>query len=507
MASSLVPSELPSWAQELCENLRNHQATLTRVEVVGMENQIALALAKALSNNTTVKEIDLDLSFVHSDGVAALGDMLGMNTCIETVRIETCFNDNIHYPFADSRQHEQTCSRAAVARGIAGSSSITRLILDGHGLDDDFWSCLAENRTLRHVEISRAQLPPSFSQNYLTSARHSLKRLSISNCIVYSGDESNFVTSGLLGHALDSAFNKALVQLSSVRVQSHYSGLLPHPRIARFINIGRFRNDVLFVERGFTADCAVALAQKLKTNTRLKRLYLPDNPLGSRGVEALADMLQDNTTLQMLDIRHVFIEDGERASRALCKALMKNKALVELRIAKNFGVGFANDIAHALQVNTSLKKMDLSSTSVGDEGALKLAEALETNQTLKVLKLHRCKIGSMGATAIAKAMCQNSSLKEIHLTDNPICEVGSHALLNTLKENYSLQLLTMNPPLKPAFQTELDYWLVLTPCGRAMLRSNVIPQLIPRVLHRISKDGGASSLFTVLSERPDLLKR
>ena len=507
MKSSLVASQLPPWAQELCRNVQQNQASLTRVAIVGMQNQVALALAKALATNSTVKEIDLDLSFVHSDGVAALGDMLAMNTCIETVRIETCFNDNIHYPCAESRQYEQACSRAAIARGIAVNTSITKLILDGHGLDDDFWTCLAENQTLQHVEITRAPLFPAFSQYYLTNARHFLKRLSISNSIVYTGqDESDFVNSGLLGHALDAASNQTLIQLSSVRVQHGTSGLLPQTRIARFINIGRFRNNVLFVERGFTTECAVALALKLKTNTCLKRIYLPDNPLGSRGVEALAEMLHENTTLQMLDIRHVFIEDAPQASRALSKALANNTTLVELRVGNNFGVGFASDIANALRVNTSLQKLDLTLTSIGDKGALKLAEALETNQTLKVLKLHQCEIGSMGATAIANALCQNSSLKELHLTDNTICEVGSHALLNALKENYSLELLTMNS-IKSNVQTELDYWLGLTPCGRAMLRHNIIPELIPRALHRISKNGGASALFAVLSERPDLLKR
>lgn len=514
MASSSPPrSDLPTWAQELCQNIESNDASLTKVAVVGMDNHTALALAQALSNNTIVTDVDLDLSFVHAHGIAALGDMLALNTFIHTVRIETCFNDNIHHPCAESREYQHSCSRAAIARGLVRNTNVTKLVLEGYGLDDGFWQCLSQNQHLQEVYISRAQLPPSFAQHYLTQAQHSLQKLVISNSIVYMGDDTDFVNSGLLEYALDASTQRK-VQLSSVRVQHGEPQYSDSPRrlLPRFINIGRFRYDVLFIERGFTSDCAVALATKLKcsnTTTRLNRLYLPENPLGSVGVVALSDMLQHNSTLQMLDIRNIFIDDSQRATRALGKALCNNKSLMELRVGKNCGVNFSRDIAAALQVNTSLKKLDLSFSNVGNDGATELAKALETNETLRVLKLNQCRIGAVGAAAMARALLQNDSLKELHLSDNtPLCETSSQVLLNAVKENYTLEKLTLDTAAtRPSFQRELDYWLRLTPCGRAMLRQNVIPSLIPRVLHRVSKDGGVNALFAVLSERPDLVMR
>lgn len=501
---------LPTWAQDLCQNIENNDSPLTKVTVVGMENDVAIALAHVLGNNSTVREIDLDLSFVHEDGIAALGNMLAMNTYIRIARIETCFNDNLHYPSSEARKYEQKCSRAAIARGLVDNQKVNKLILDGHGFDDEFWQCLSQNRHLQELHISRVHLPPFFSQCYLTNAQHSLKKLAISNSIVYTGDDTDFVNSGLLCHALNASSSQQ-IHLSSVRVallehgETQYSDLRRDVMVPRFINIGRFRNDVLFVERGFTSDCAVALAAKLETNQSLKRLYLPENPVGSLGVVALSNMLQHNTTLQMLDIRNVFIDDTEKATSALGQALCKNSSLVELRVGLNRGINFANDIAQALQVNTTLKKLDLSSTSVGDEGACKLAEALETNHSLRALKLNQSRIGAVGATAVAQALLQTASLKELELTGNNVCESGSQALLNAVKENYRLEKLSLDTT--PSIQQEIDYWMRLTPCGRALLKQHVIPQLVPRVLHRISKGGGEDSLFTVLSARPDLLKR
>lgn len=506
----MASSHLPLWAQELCQDIESNDPTITKVTTVGMENDVALALANALTKNSTVTDVDLDLSFVHEDGIAAMEEMLANNTFLESVRIETCLNDCIHFPYPESRD-EQRYSRAGIARGLVHNTSVKKLILDGAGLDDDFWTTLinAPEGTLEVLHISRAELPPSFV-DYLTTANasSSIKRLYISDSILYTGDDNtNFVDNGILCYALQAASKKRIVRLSSVRVQhgvkqyEHTSTSVP-----RFINIARFRNDVLYIERGFTADCAVALAAKLQTNTALKRLYLAENPIGGRGVAALGKMLESNTTLQMLDIRSVFIDDQDEAATALGKALEHNTSLTELRLSSNRDINFSHPLAAALRVNGTLRILTLNSTNVTDEGSIALANALETNRSLRVLILDRCHIQLAGGMALATMLRSNTSLQKLSLTGNVLCESSTQALLHALRNNYRLKSLTLDAPSEN-LQNDLDYLNRLTPCGRAMLTQNVTPSLISRVLNRVSKDGGTSSLFTMLSERPDLVLR
>ena len=509
-ATTIMASSLPMWAQSLCQDIECNDPSVTKVTTEGMETHVAIALAQALAGTSTVTELDLDLSFVHANGVGALAEVLATNTSMKTVRIETCFNDSIIlHAYPESYREEQGYSRASIARGLAKNATVTKLVLDGAGLDDDFWFVLSEwernGGKLEELYISSATLAPAF-QHFL-SATVSLKRLHISNSIVYTGeDNTNFVDSGILCYALQAADEKKTVRLSSVGVQhgvKQYESQR-HVILPRFVNIARFRNDVLYIERGFTSDCAVALAAKLMTNTTLKRLYLAENPLGGRGVAALATMLETNTTIQMLDIRSVFIDNEKMAAGALGKALTVNKTLVELRLSNNGGVEFSYPLANALRVNSSLKTLNLSSTNVNDSGATALASTLESNCTLRVLNLNGCHVGRLGAIALAQMLLQNGELKELYLSGNPICETGVQALLNALKKNYRLQSLTFDA-YSEANQKELDYWTALTPRGRAMLTRNITPALIPRVLYRVSKDGGANSLFTMLCERPDLV--
>ena len=236
-------------------------------------------------------------------------------------------------------------------------------------------------------------------------------------------------------------------------------------------------------------------------NTTMKRLYLPLNPVGTTGMKALSAMLETNMTLQVIDLRTTFI-DSQIAARALGQALVENKSLVELKLSGNCAINFSHHLAYALQFNACLRKLFLCSTHVGNDGAIALANALEINRTLQILDLTDCQVGQVGAIALAqKAVSGNEILEELHLVDNPMEEAGSHALLNALKDNKRLR----RPTFDTAQKEELKYWNRLTPCGRAMLKTDLTCALIAKLLHRVSAHGGANSLFLVLTERPDLV--
>jgi hypothetical protein len=492
-------SSLPPWAQELCKDIKENKPTLTKVTVVDMENNVVICLAKSLSVNTRVKDVDLDLSRVHQSGIEALEKMFATNTTIEKVRLETRLNDDTVLPCQKScGTHEHYCSRVGIARGLARNSSVTKLFLDGHGFDNEFWFAMSAGEKndggLEELRVSRVELPPVF-QDFVTTSS-SLKRLCITRAVMYSGDNFDFFDSGVLSFALRAAPEQTYILLDNVRLQRGDK----EDAAERFIQIGKLTNYTIFIEQGCTAADTASLAAKLTTNTTKKRLYLPLNPVGTAGVKALSAMLKINTTLQVLDLRTTFI-DNQIAARALGQAIAENKSLVELKLSGNCAIDFSQQLAYALQFNTRLRKLLLSSTHVGDDGAVVLANALEANRTLQILDLTGCKVGHVGASALSQVVTENEVLEELHLADNPVEETGAQALLNALKNNKRLRRLVFDT----SREEELKYWNGLTPCGRAMLTADLACTLIPKVLHRVSADGGANSLFSVLCERPDLV--
>ena len=90
----------------------------------------------------------------------------------------------------------------------------------------------------------------------------------------------------------------------------------------------------------------------------------------------------------------------------------------------------ATVVAEILKSNTSVTEVYLSyNKGIGDEGAKALAEALEVNATVRMLQLENCGIGDDGAAALAEALRSNTSLTELGLWVNDgIGEQGKQLL-------------------------------------------------------------------------------
>ena len=125
-------------------------------------------------------------------------------------------------------------------------------------------------------------------------------------------------------------------------------------------------------------------------------LNISDNSIGDDGMARLATALQANTTMKILDI------SGNRG------------------IAANG----AKSLGRALSVNSSLEELNISWTSIGDEGVAHIANALQTNTTMKVLNVEHCGMSCKGAESLARALSVNSSLKMLYLSGNKVGDDG-----------------------------------------------------------------------------------
>ena len=96
---------------------------------------------------------------------------------------------------------------------------------------------------------------------------------------------------------------------------------------------------------------------------------------------------------------------------------------------------------NVIDVNTSLKTLDLSWNHLRGSGAIAIAKGLENNCSLHTLLLAWNGFGDDGACAVAEALLENNTLQELDLSNNRITRKGCFALADALRVNTSLKIL------------------------------------------------------------------
>lgn len=145
-------------------------------------------------------------------------------------------------------------------------------------------------------------------------------------------------------------------------------------------------------------------------NKQCKRLFLQHNKITSNGMSRIATTLNNNMTLETLNLFGNHISD--------------------------MGVKYLSEIN-----NSILRVLDLGSNEITDLGVQYLVEMLKINQSLVYLSLSFNKIGNQGVQLLANTLTRhNHRLKELYLNGNQLindCSIDS--LVQMLKSNRSLK--------------------------------------------------------------------
>jgi hypothetical protein len=125
----------------------------------------------------------------------------------------------------------------------------------------------------------------------------------------------------------------------------------------------------------------LAIAKFLEGNTRLERLDLKENDIGSEAIVAIARSLETNKTLQKL-------------------FLLNTNGVWPQPVAPEAGQAFAK----ALEVNTTLRLLDIQMLNLGKPGIDSIGRALEKNSTLQNLFCYGAEGGQHDPAAILEAL-------------------------------------------------------------------------------------------------------
>eukprot|EP00980_Cylindrotheca_fusiformis_P007696 scaffold1624_cov105-Cylindrotheca_fusiformis.AAC.7 len=280
---------------------------------------------------------------------------------------------------------------------------------------------------------------------------------------------------------------------------------------------------------------AMTIANAIRTNTKLRHVDLSETMWhGPHSKEALQQLIQDNTTIENLDLNQLHDYAGESCP-VLCyvfQALRSNQTVKSIGLMRNhLNFQTIRPLFHILSSHPSLLRIDFSkSSSCCGWGTALLG--LSTNSTLREISLEHCGIGNKGALALGKILPKNRCLQSIDLCHNGIDSDGCDALVQGLKCNTSLQRIYLhgnsidessslgirdairdhNRSLRVIFlpsshhQEELQYYGSINYAGRKYVGELALKHSVwPHILERANQH--PDMLMFLLKQNPDLFRR
>ena len=209
----------------------------------------------------------------------------------------------------------------------------------------------------------------------------------------------------------------------------------------------------------FDANCIDALADMLLTNTTLQSLSLNDNNLNLNDdtLTKLISNIAANTTLKKLELVNCNIDLHD--AQPIANLLLINHSLKVLDLGCN-DISSLQSITNALSSNTSLRDLHLSGNNLDNTSIQPIIHMLNTNYTLKKLYINNNNHTITDIKSMLSSL-NNQSLTYLDIDNKQISytHISMASLHNILKTNYTL---TYFRPTTPEISKILDRNMSLT---------------------------------------------
>ena len=140
-----------------------------------------------------------------------------------------------------------------------------------------------------------------------------------------------------------------------------------------------------------------------------------------------------------LDISGNNIGDDGLAHVATDLVAKNTMKILNVMLSRGISVNGAKSLGRALALN-SPQELNISYTSIGDEGVADIATALRTNTKMKVLNVANCGISCKGAESLSIALAARcSSLEQLDIRFNKIGDDGITYIVTALETLKSLK--------------------------------------------------------------------
>jgi Ran GTPase-activating protein (RanGAP) involved in mRNA processing and transport len=171
-------------------------------------------------------------------------------------------------------------------------------------------------------------------------------------------------------------------------------------------------------------DALEAIAQSLAVNSTLVQLWLPGNELSEKGMQLLGEALGSNVGLATLKLDENRL--GRRGAQGLLAGLRKNRTLTALSLSRCMASdATALELFSLFEHNDTLRTFEFRHAAIKGPVVACLARLLQVGRRLEVLDLPGSPIGPEGAQAIADLLASDTMLSSLDLS---CCSLGDDEL-------------------------------------------------------------------------------
>jgi len=399
--------------------LENKTLRILDLSSSGVNVEGAKAIAKALEVNKSIQELSLQHDYIGDEGVKALGFALSLNKSLKILNLQRCDFGEI--------------GAISLGSGLKKNDTLEELYIETFKLSDiaSIGDMLCMNKTLKKLyihldrisDLSLEKISEGIAQNstlknlYLCCYPHNFALYkNFTDALGKNKGLKNLTC--LFGNSekkLGELFGKSLIQNS----------YLTHLKLCHCL---------------FDED-AMHISEALTKNQTLLHLDLYLNKIGIEGAKALGSALKINKTISYLNLNSNEIK--KEGANFIAEALTLSTSLLELYINYSNEIGNDGAIAFgkALEVNSSLKKLDLYQSRIGEIGGRAICESLAKNNSLIELILEGNGIGNEGAFALGAALIINKTLVKLDIGRSSIKEEGMKAIAEGIAKNKGLKKL------------------------------------------------------------------
>ena len=266
----------------------------------------------------------------------------------------------------------------------------------------------------------------------------SIEKLVIPDCALFGGEIFNFLI----------PFFQQNTNLQYLGVSG---GILDLPNGVRWLSESLSRFNTLRVFECLRCQLLdnelETLIQALAGHSKLGKIDLGGNKLGERGINALAALLNPNSTLADLNLFDCSIND--EGAVVFADALGRNCTLKKLNLGGNGNItasGWNAIFTHLQSPHSVLENLKLSNNSIDNTAAILLGNTLTSNTHLKALSFSNIRTSAFeGWRSIFEALeSPRCVLQELDIGCNNLRdEVVTH-LANSLSSNCVLSSLLLH---------------------------------------------------------------
>ena len=180
----------------------------------------------------------------------------------------------------------------------------------------------------------------------------------------------------------------------------------------------------------------------IKEHKVIKELSLESNCICDEGASTLFKTLKTNTYIKQLSISYNSLTS--KSDSVIGNYLSTNNNLVSLNLSNNNFSDSIEAIASALSRNSSLKELNLNSTSLSNEGIEIFCDKMMSNETLRRIYMNSNEITDENIVHIVKLLRESGVITHLFISNNYITNEGAKLIAQELGKNKYLSHLKLN---------------------------------------------------------------